>query len=233
MTTKRKVALVTGTGGELGAAIAARLKEDGMEVVGLDLRAAADGVSYRHYTCDLTDVAALGATLDRIRTEVGPIQLLVNNAAYYKVAPFWELTPEQIQRSLAVNVTAVLYACQQVAKQMIEAGGGAIINMASVAGRIGSSQIDYGASKAAVINLTVTLGRLLAEHNIRVNAIAPGLIDAGMGKIAPAAVRERFLQTTPMKRAAQPSEIASVVSFLGSADASYVTGTTIDVNGGL
>jgi NAD(P)-dependent dehydrogenase (short-subunit alcohol dehydrogenase family) len=231
MSTK-KVALVTGTGGELGAAIAARLDSDGYNVVGLDLRASLEA-KHRHYDCDLTDIAALGATLERIHRDVGPIQLLVNNAAYYNPISFWELSPEQIQRTLAVNVTAVLYACQQVARQMREVGGGAIVNMASVAGRNGSSQVDYGASKAGVINLTVTLGRLLAEYNIRVNAIAPALIDAGMGKVLPAAVKEKYLQTTPMKRAARPAEIANVVAFLASDAASYITGTTIDVNGGL
>lgn len=228
----KRVALVTGTGGELGAAIAARLDQDGYNVVGLDLRAPVEA-ERRHYNCDLTDTAALGATLGQIHRDVGPIQLLVNNAAYYNPISFWELSPEQIQRTLAVNVTAVLYSCQQVARQMREVGGGAIVNVASVAGRHGSSQIDYGASKAGVINLTVTLGRLLAEHNIRVNAIAPALIDAGMGKVLPDAVKQKYLQTTPMKRAARPAEIANVVAFLASDEASYITGTTIDVNGGL
>jgi len=231
--TKKRVALVTGTGGELGAAIAERMDQEGYQVAGLDLRAPANAGKYPHYNCDLTDIAALGATLERIGRELGPIQLLVNNAAYYNPISFWELTPEQIQRSMAVNVTAVMYACQQVAKQMREAGGGVIVNMASIAGRGGTSQIDYGASKAGVINLTGTLGRLLAEHNIRVNAIAPALIDAGMGKVLPAAVKEKYLQTTPLKRAARPSEIANVVAFLASDEASYITGTTIDVNGGL
>lgn len=228
----KRVALVTGTGGELGAAIAARLDSDGYIVAGLDLRAPAES-KHRHYNCDLSDIAALGATLEQIRRELGPIQLLVNNAAYYNPISFWELGTEQIQRTMAVNVTAVLYSCQQVAKQMREVGGGVIVNMASVAGRNGSSQVDYGASKAGVINLTVTLGRLLADHNIRVNAIAPALIDAGMGKVLPAAVKEKYLQITPMKRAARPAEIANVVAFLASDEASYITGTTIDVNGGL
>ncbi|WP_116812393.1 SDR family NAD(P)-dependent oxidoreductase [Steroidobacter cummioxidans] len=230
---QKRVALVTGTGGELGAAIAERLASEGYQVVGLDLRPPANAGKYSHYDCDLTDIAALGATLEQIRRELGPIQLLVNNAAYYNPISFWELTPEQIQRSMAVNVTAVMYSCQQVAKQMREAGGGVIVNMASIAGRGGTSQIDYGASKAGVINLTGTLGRLLAEHNIRVNAIAPALIDAGMGKVLPPAVKEKYLQTTPLKRAARSSEIANVVAFLASDEASYITGTTIDVNGGL
>jgi NAD(P)-dependent dehydrogenase (short-subunit alcohol dehydrogenase family) len=228
-----RIALVTGTSGELGAAIATRLASDGYRVVGLDLRAPAATGSWQHYSCDLTDIAALSATLERIRGEIGPVRVLVNNAAYYNPVPFWELSPEQIQRTMAVNVTAVMYLCQQVARQMKDAGGGNIVNIASIAGRGGSSQIDYGASKAAVINMTATLGRLLAEHGIRVNAIAPALIDAGMGKVLPPAVKEKYLQTTPLKRAAHPREIANVVGFLVGEEASYITGATLDVNGGL
>jgi 3-oxoacyl-[acyl-carrier protein] reductase len=229
----QKNALVTGTSGELGAAIATRLESEGYQVVGLDLRAPQTAGQWRHYSCDLADIAALGAVLEQIRRDIGPLRLLVNNAAYYNPVSFWELSPEQIQRTMAVNVTAVMYLCQQVAKQMKDSGGGNIVNIASIAGRTGSSQIDYGASKAAVINMTATFGRLLAEHDIRVNAIAPALIDAGMGKVVPAAVKEKYLQNTPLKRAAHPREIANVVAFLASEEASYITGSTVDVNGGL
>ncbi|HEY6641268.1 SDR family oxidoreductase [Povalibacter sp.] len=226
-------ALVTGTSGELGAAIAARLASEGYRVVGLDLRAPTVPGSWQHYSCDLTDIAAITATLEQISQDVGPLRLLVNNAAYYNSISFWELSPQQIQRTMAVNVTAVLYLCQQVANQMRNSGGGNIVNIASIAGRSASSQIDYGASKAAIINMTATMGRLLAEHGIRINAIAPAMIDAGMGKILPPAVKERYLQTTPLKRAAHPNEIANVVAFLASDEASYMTGSTVDVTGGL
>lgn len=229
----QRIALVTGTSGELGAAIATRLASDGYQIVGLDVRAPDVAGSWQHYSCDLSDIVALGATLERIRREVGPLRLLVNNAAYYNPVSLWDLSPEQIQRTMAVNVTAVMYLCQQVAKQMKDTGGGNIVNIASIAGRSGSSQIDYGASKAAVINMTATFGRLLAEHNIRINAIAPALIDAGMGKVLPPVVKEKYLQNTPLKRAAHPREIANVVAFLASDEASYITGSTVDVNGGL
>lgn len=228
-----KNALVTGTSGELGAAIATRLAAEGYRVIGLDLRAPAEPGAWQHYSCDLTDIAVLTATLEQIHRNVGPLRLLVNNAAYYNPISFWELPAQQIQRTMAVNVTAVLYLCQQVAIQMRSSGGGNIVNIASIAGRSGSSQIDYGASKAAIINMTATMGRLLAEHGIRINAIAPAMIDAGMGKILPPDVKERYLQTTPLKRAARPQEIANVVAFLASDEASYMTGSTVDVTGGL
>ena len=227
-----RIALVTGTGGELGAAIAARLSADGLEVIGLDLRGPASGGPLRNYSCDLTDIAALSSTLEQIRREAGPIGVLVNNAGYYSAQSFWELQAEQVQRTFAVNVTAVIHACQQVARQMMETGGGVIVNVASVAGRIGSSQIDYGASKAAVINLTLSLGRVLAEHNIRINAVAPGVIDSGMGNYIPPHIKERHLAMTPLKRAARPDEIANVVAFLASDAASYMTGTTVEITGG-
>lgn len=233
MTTQRsKVALVTGTSGDLGAAIAARLAAEGMEVVGLDLRPPAAGGTQHHYNCDLTDSGALRTTFEQVRSEVGPIRVLVNNAGYYSAQPFWELQAAAIERTFAINVTAVIQACQLVARQMMSMGGGAIVNVASSAGRLGSSQIDYGASKAAVINLTLSLGRVLAEHNIRINAVAPGLIDGGMGNYIPPQIKERHLAITPLRRAAQPHEIASVVAFLASDAASYMTGTTVDVSGG-
>lgn len=231
---QKRIALVTGTAGELGSAIAAALAADGLTVVGLDLQPAAADVASRHYQCDVSDTKALEETLRRIHREVGPIQTLVNNAAYYRYTPFFELTPEQIQMTLAVNVTAVLFSCQQVARQMIEAGrGGTIVNVASIAGRIGSSQVDYGASKAAVINLTQTLGRVLAEHGIRINAVAPALIGCGMGTRLGPGVKDKLLAATPLKRAAEPQEIADVVRYLASDAASYINGTTIDIHGGL
>lgn len=230
----KRVALVTGTGSELGAAIAAALARDGLHVVGLDIQAQGSSQTQAHYQCDLSDIGALTRTLETIRQEHGVIQVLVNNAAFYRYAPFFSLTAEQIQQTLAVNVTAVLCACQIVAKQIIDAGcGGVIVNVASIAGRIGSSQVDYGASKAAVINLTQTLGRVLPEHGIRINAVAPALVGTGMGTRLGPGVKERFLQATPLKRAAEPEEVAEVVRFLASDAASYLNGTTIDIHGGL
>ena len=234
MNKRQRVALVTGTGSELGAAIAAALAKDGLYVVGLDIQDAPASQVHQHYQCDLADVHALAQTLETIRQQHGVIQVLVNNAAYYRHAPFLSLPIEQIQQVLAVNVTAVLCACQIVAHQMIEAQcDGVIVNVASIAGRIGSSQVDYGASKAAVINLTQTLGRVLPEHGIRINAVAPALVGSGMGNRLGPGVKERFLQATPLKRAASPEEVAAVVRFLASDEASYVNGTTVDIHGGL
>ncbi|WBX84405.1 SDR family NAD(P)-dependent oxidoreductase [Sphingosinicella microcystinivorans] len=228
------VAIVTGSAGGLGAAIVRRLHADGRAVASVDLAEAGPPEAIRHYRADLTDLGGLDALVDRIEADAGPVALLVNNAAYWRPTPFLELTADQIRRTLTVNVAATLLLCQSVARRMIARGeGGNIVNIASIAGRRGSSQVDYGASKAGVINLTMTLARELAAHGIRVNAVAPALVDAGMGERLPPHVKEAFLAQTPLKRGARPEEVANVVAFLAGEEASYVTGETIDVHGGL
>jgi 3-oxoacyl-[acyl-carrier protein] reductase len=234
MAASKGAALVTGSAGELGTAIIKSLKGQGYEVAGLDLRESPELEADRNYRCDLADIDQVAGVLQKIETDMGGIDVLVNNAAYYQHTPFFELSVEQIHKTLSVNVTALVFLCQRVAKRMIDDGkAGVIVNMASIAGRNGSSQADYGASKAAVINLTATLGRVLGGQGIRINAVAPALIATGMGTRLGPGVRERFLEMTPLKRAAEPEEIAQVVAFLVSNGASYVNGTTIDVHGGL
>ena len=134
---------------------------------------------------------------------------------------------------LSVNLKVPYFAAQWVARRLIAEGqGGSIITTASLAGQAGSASVEYGASKAAVINMTKSIGRQLGKHGIRVNAIAPGLIDTAMGDQVPAGARRRALGGA-LGRVGEPEEVASVVAFLASDDASFVTCTTIDVNGGV
>lgn len=228
-----KLALVTGAAGGIGGGVVRVLAAEGYKVLGVDLRAFESADCAKTYACDLTEFPKVRALLDEVQSEFGPIRVLVNNAAFYNYAPFFELSTDQVMRTLAINVAAPLYLSQQVALGMRDNGGGSIVNVASIAGRRGSSQVDYGASKAAVINFTITLARVLAPYNIRMNAVAPALVDAGMGARTEPHVREAFLSQTPLKRGATAEEVANVVAFLASDKASYVTGETIDVHGGL
>lgn len=229
----RPIALVTGAAGGLGKAISRVLATEGYGVIGLDLSTFDLPGSVRTFACDLTDFPSVRRTLDEIFSEFGAPAVLVNNAAFYQFSPFYQLDMEQVAKTLTVNVAAPLYLCQQVALAMRDNGGGSIVNVASIAGRRGSSQVDYGASKAAVINMTMTLARVLAADSIRVNAVAPALVDAGMGHRTEPHVRDAFLTQTPMKRAATSDEVADVIAFLAGGKSSYVTGETIDIHGGL
>lgn len=231
--TSRPIVIVTGAAGGLGRGICQVLAAEGWRVLGVDLNAAeVDGVE-RLWICDLTDFSAVRAMLDEMLAAFGPPRGLVNNAGFYRYTPFYDLSMDQVAQTLAINIAAPLYLSQQAALAMRDNGGGSVVNVASIAGRRGSSQIDYGASKAAVINFTTTLARVLAADQIRINAVAPALIDAGMGPRTEPHVREAFLAQTPMKRAGTAEEVANVVAFLLSDRASYVTGETIDVHGGL
>lgn len=227
------VAVVTGASGGLGTAIARKLRSNGHAIAAVDLTAPLEDVADRFYPFDLTRFDELEALVQTISDDLGSIAVLVNNAAYWKPTDFFDLDADQIQRTFAINVTATLLMSRAVARRMKDGPGGVIVNVSSIAGRRGSSQVDYGASKAAIINLTMTLARTLAPHEIRVNAVAPALVEAGMGSRLPPAVKEAFLTQTPMKRGATPEEIANVVAFLASSEASYVTGETIDIHGGL
>ena len=221
-----RTVLVTGAAGGIGAGIVQGFVALGDRVIGMDLNPFEAEGAAETVSCDVTDYTAVRKCLDGIEARHGTVDVLVNNAALYIPADFFELDPQQVSRTLEVNVTAPLYLCQQVGLAMKEKGRGAIVNMSSIAGRRGSSQIEYGASKAAVINLLGPLG-------IRVNAVAPALVEAGMGERVRGPVREAFLNGTPLGRGARVEEIVNVVTFLASDAASYVTGETIEVHGGL
>lgn len=230
---EKNIAIVTGVNGALGKAVVAALQDTHI-VVGVDLTRA-KGCACDHFeACDLGDAAALGMLVERIATNHGVPRLLVNNAAYYQAKPFLDLSAEQIDQTFAVNVRAVIILTQLVAKRMIAADvHGAIVNTASHAGRDGSPTIDYAASKAAVINVTRTTARELAPYGIRVNAVAPGVFRSSMSARITPENHDRMMAITPMKRIGEPEEIAAAIAFLASDQASYITGTTIDVNGGI
>ena len=227
-----KVAVITGSNGLIGQATCRRLAHAGYLAVGIDIGAEGTG-NWPHYACDLSDLDRLETTLAAIEREQGLIRVLFNNAGvYHPQADFLDVPPAQFDATLAVNLRVPFFASQWVAKRLIAAGEtGVIVNTASSAGQRGSTVVEYGASKAAVINLTKSLGTRLGRHGIRVNAIAPGLINTAMGARTPQVAKERA-KGSALGRAGEPEEIASVVEFLASDAASFITCATIDVNGG-
>jgi NAD(P)-dependent dehydrogenase (short-subunit alcohol dehydrogenase family) len=227
-----KVAVITGSNGLIGQATCRKLMQSGFLAVGVDIGADSRG-NWPYYQCDLTDLGQLAQTFAAIEQEHGLIRVLYNNAGVFHPEKDWlDVPPEQFDATMSVNVRVPFFASQWVARRLIAEGqGGSIITTASVAGVNGSTVVEYGASKAAVINMTKSLGRRLGRHDIRVNAIAPGLINTAMGARVPEISKKRALDSA-LGRAGEPEEIASVVDFLASDAASFVTCATIEVNGG-
>ena len=227
-----QVAVITGSNGLIGQATCRKLTQSGFLTVGIDIGSDSKG-NWPYYQCDLTDLTRMGDTLSQIEKDHGLIRVLYNNAGVFHPETDWlEVPPEQYDETMSANVRVPYFASQFVAKRLIAAGeDGCIVTTASMAGVNGSSVVEYGASKAAVINMTKSLGRRLGQHKIRVNAIAPGLIKTAMGARVPSVSQQRALNSA-LGRAGEPEEIASVVDFLVSDAASFVTCTTIEVNGG-
>jgi NAD(P)-dependent dehydrogenase (short-subunit alcohol dehydrogenase family) len=227
-----KVAVITGSNGLIGQATCRRLAQSGHIAVGIDVGADGAG-NWPHYQCDLTNLARMAATLEAIEHDHGLIRVLFNNAGiYHPEKDYLDVPPDQFDDTMSVNVRVPFFATQWVAKRLIAAGEtGAIVSTASSAGQRGSTVVEYGASKAAVINLTKSLGARLGQHGIRVNAIAPGLINTAMGARTPQVAKERA-KASALGRSGEPEEIAAVVDFLVSDAASFITCATIDVNGG-
>jgi 3-oxoacyl-[acyl-carrier protein] reductase len=174
----------------------------------------------------------MGETLASIEKDHGLIRVLYNNAGVFHPESDWlDVPPNQYDDTMTANVRVPFFASQWVAKRLIAAGqGGSIVTTASMAGMNGSAVVEYGASKAAVINMTKS-GRRLGKHGIRVNAVAPGLINTAMGARAPEILKQQALARA-LGRVGEPEEVASVVHFLVSDAASFVTCTTIEVSGG-
>lgn len=227
----RGIAVVTGGYRGIGAATRGVLDSIGYRSFSLDLDA--DDTGAGHYRCDLADLDALFSVFERIEKEHGPIDVLVNNAGVFEGKGFLDVTPEIFDRAIDVNLKAMFFACQHVIRAMLRDGRpGSIVNIASAAGRMGSPFVEYGASKAGVIGLTKGLARVVADRDIRVNAVAPGQIVTDLHRRLSPERQEENLRIIPMKRSGTPEEIASVVAFLVSEASSFVTGAVLDVNGG-
>jgi NAD(P)-dependent dehydrogenase (short-subunit alcohol dehydrogenase family) len=241
-----KVVLISGGASGIGESFVRAFAANGARVAFLDLQQDAgttlanELAGARHaplfLRCDITDTAALKAVLAEVRRTLGPASALVNNAANDQRQAYAEVTPEEFDRTMAVNFRHAYFACQAVVPQMIERGGGSIINMSSMSWQAGVPDLmGYTAAKAAVVGFTHSLARDVGKHRIRVNAIAPGFVATEKQlrlwyptkeKVA-AMVANQFIPD-----AIAPSDIANVALFLAADDSRLITKQTIYVNGG-
>lgn len=239
-------ALITGAAGAIGSAIARRLANAGMTVAVTDLNRAgaqtvADGItatggSARGYLLDVTDSEAVSATVAQIAEQLGPVDVLVNNAGYADGTPFLDLKPAQWHGEFAVIVDGTINCTRAVLPGMAERKRGAVINIGSVNGMAFYGHPTYSAAKAAVFSLTQSMAALLGADNIRINAIAPGTIrnpawDAR--SVEEPALFEELARYIPLGRVGNPEHVADAVAFLASDAASHITGVILPVDGGL
>ena len=240
-----KTVLITGAGRGIGRAVAERFAAEGATLF-LTVRDAEQGtllagqlqadygIDCHALCCDVSDADSVKALFRELFTYNKRLDVLVNNAGVLDDALIGMVTPGQVERTFASNCFSVLYCSQYAARMMQRAGGGSIINLSSIIGRVGNAgQAVYGGSKAAVIGITQSLAKELAAQQIRVNAIAPGFIDTDMAHSLPEDKFQQRLQSIAMGRIGSADEVAKVALFLASELSSYVTGQVIGVDGGM
>ncbi|KOX21828.1 3-oxoacyl-ACP reductase [Saccharothrix sp. NRRL B-16348] len=215
--------MITGGGSGLGAATAARLRTDGLQVTTLDLTGA-------DVTADVTDEAALL----RLASRIGPVDVLVNSAGVVGPnKPLVETTAEEWRRVLDVNVLGTVNTMRAFVPGMRERGWGRVVNIASMAGKDGNPNLSaYSASKAAVIALTKSAGKELATTGVLVNVIAPAVIATPMNDATAPEVLAHITSLIPMKRVGRPEEVAELIAFLCSDRLTFSTGAVYDISGG-
>jgi 2-hydroxycyclohexanecarboxyl-CoA dehydrogenase len=239
-----KVAVVTGAAGGIGAAIAAALAEAGAAVGVWDLdggraKEVADGLVGRALgvEVDITSRPGVEAALAATDSAFGPVDVLVNNAGIDRIEPFLQSEEATWERIVAVNYLGTVRCCHVLVPGMVERGSGRVVNIASDAGRVGSSgEVVYAGTKGGVIAFSKALAREVAAMGVTVNVVCPGPTDTALlDQVAEASQKlyDGLAKAVPMRRIGQPADIAPAVVFLASAGAGYITGQTLSVSGGL
>ena len=237
-----KIVLITGANRGIGESILHRLDADGYLVIGSSR--SNEGVEKitseikksngKGIQMDVTDQKSIDDAVDSIKKDYGPIYGLINNAGITNDNLLMRMSDEQWSSVIDSNLNSLFRVTKSIVKDMIKARAGRIINIGSIVGMIGNAgQSNYSATKSGLLGFTKSLARELSSRNINVNSISPGFINTDMTKALSEDQIDALSKNIPLNRIAEPSEIASVVSFLLSDDSSYITGENINVNGGL
>ena len=238
---QNKIALVTGATRGIGRAIAEELASKGAFVIGTatsekgaDTISAYLGDKGKGLVLNVADKESIDAVLEQIKEQFGDIDILVNNAGITRDNLLMRMKDEDFDAVIDINLKGVYLVTKAVSKIMMKQRSGHIINMTSVVGVMGNAgQTNYAASKAGVIGFTKSCAKELASRGITVNAIAPGFINTDMTDVLPEKVKEAMVAEIPLGRMADAEEVATVVTFLASDFANYITGQVINVDGGM
>jgi 3-oxoacyl-[acyl-carrier protein] reductase len=239
-----KTALVTGASRGIGSAIAVKLAEQGATVIGtatseqgvakINARFKQLGLKGEGFVLNVTDKQSVATALEAIASKYQAPSILVNNAAVTRDNLLLRMKDVEWDEVIATNLTAIFNLTKACIRNMLKARWGRIISIGSVVGSTGNSgQANYAAAKAAIAGFTKSVAQEVASRNITVNIVAPGFIDTDMTRVLPEDHRQQLLSQIPAQRLGQPEEVASVVAFLASEQAAYITGQTLHVNGGM